>query len=89
MLKPENFNGFCSDLLEEINRHKWIMSENQHQDVGFEAAFRDWIETESQKWLATKLQSLNTAPVKTGVKVVKNSTKAKPVKKVKKKTETT
>ena len=42
------------DILEEINKHKWIESEKTGRDIGFEQACRDWISTYSQKYLAER-----------------------------------
>lgn len=35
---------------EEILRHKWIESEKQGQDIGFEKAFLDWILKHRSGW---------------------------------------
>ena len=39
------------DILDEINKHKWIESEKSGRDIGFEQASRDWITAHSQKYL--------------------------------------
>lgn len=36
--------------LEEIHRHKWIESEKQGRDVGFEFALVDWIRNHREDW---------------------------------------
>ncbi|WPJ96483.1 hypothetical protein SH580_02045 [Coraliomargarita algicola] len=35
---------------EEILRHKWIESEKQGKDIGFERALLDWIRKHRQNW---------------------------------------
>lgn len=35
---------------EEILRHKWIESEKQGRDIGFERALVDWIRNHKEKW---------------------------------------
>ncbi len=43
-----------SDILNEINRYKWIESEKAGGDIGFERAAREWINAYSQKYLAER-----------------------------------
>lgn len=40
------------DILEEINRFKWIESEKAGCDIGFERASKEWINSYSDKFLA-------------------------------------
>ena len=40
------------DILNEINRHKWLASEKAGSDIGFENAAREWINTYSKEYLA-------------------------------------
>ncbi|MGC6423829.1 MAG: hypothetical protein ACON4O_02440 [Lentimonas sp.] len=35
---------------EEILRHKWLESEKQGKDIGFERALLDWIRQHRQDW---------------------------------------
>lgn len=35
---------------EEILRHKWIESEKQGKDIGFERALLDWIRNHRDSW---------------------------------------
>ena len=35
---------------EEILRHKWIESEKNGQDIGFERALLDWIRKHRESW---------------------------------------
>jgi len=39
------------DILNEINRHKWLASEKAGADIGFERAAREWINNYSQTYL--------------------------------------
>ena len=38
---------------EEINKHKWIESEKQGYDMGFEKALLDWMKNHRKNWLKT------------------------------------
>jgi len=62
---PDNSNG--NDLVknsslyrefqaerEEILRHKWIESEKEGRDIGFERALTDWIMKHRSKWRKTR-----------------------------------
>jgi|GEM_PF-800803 len=40
------------DIVNEINRHKWIESEKAGVDIGFERAAREWINAYSKQYLA-------------------------------------
>ena len=40
------------DIVNEINRHKWIASEKVGADIGFEKAAREWIDSYSAQYLA-------------------------------------
>lgn len=43
---------------EEILRHKWLESEKQGKDIGFERALLDWIRKHRESWRkARKTQS--------------------------------
>lgn len=37
---------------EEILRHKWLESEKQQRDIGFERALLDWIRNHRDAWRA-------------------------------------
>jgi len=39
---------------EEILRHKWIESEKQGKDIGFERALLDWIRKHRESWRGTR-----------------------------------
>lgn len=36
--------------LEQIQKHKWLVSEKEGRDVGFERALMEWAEKHRQKW---------------------------------------
>lgn len=42
------------DVLEEINRHKWIESEKAGHDIGVENAAFDWLEKYYENWCRSK-----------------------------------
>lgn len=61
--KPETTRAFDESLLkksslyqeflaerEEILRHKWLESEKQGRDIGFERALLDWIRNHRDEW---------------------------------------
>jgi hypothetical protein len=39
---------------EEILKHKWIESEKEGKDIGFERALTDWIVKHRSKWRRTR-----------------------------------
>ena len=39
------------DMKKEIDRHKWLESEKQHHDIGFENALVDWIDKHRLGWV--------------------------------------
>ncbi len=39
---------------EEILRHKWLESEKQGKDIGFERALLDWIRNHRDKWRTSR-----------------------------------
>jgi hypothetical protein len=43
---------------EEILRHKWIESEKQGKDIGFERALLDWIRKHRENWRSTRNKKL-------------------------------
>ncbi len=38
------------DILDEINRYKWLESEKSGSDIGFERASREWINSYSKQY---------------------------------------
>lgn len=44
---------------EEILRHKWIESEKQGKDIGFERALLDWIRKHRESWRGARNAKLN------------------------------
>ena len=43
---------------EEILRHKWIESEKQGKDIGFERALLDWIRKHRESWRRARNKKL-------------------------------
>lgn len=39
------------DVVDEINRHRWLESEKAGQDIGFEIASEDWLKRFSTAWM--------------------------------------
>ncbi len=39
------------EVIEEINRHKWLQSELVGYDIGFDAAANDWFEHYASAWV--------------------------------------
>ncbi|MEO6184444.1 MAG: hypothetical protein ABIP71_15360 [Verrucomicrobiota bacterium] len=44
---------------EEILRHKWIESEKEGKDIGFERALTDWIIKHRSRWRKTRQTANN------------------------------
>jgi len=42
------------DVIEEINRYKWLQSEMAGYDIGFEQAADDWFRKHIVAWLAMR-----------------------------------
>lgn len=45
--------------LAEIHRHKWLVSEREGKDVGFERALTEWAEVHRQNWRRQRNLRLN------------------------------
>ena len=39
------------EVVEEINRHRWLESEKAGHDIGFEMAAEDWLNHFSSAWM--------------------------------------
>lgn len=52
----ENISLYDRFLLEreEILKHKWIESEKQGYDIGFEKALLDWVTNYRKQWLSSR-----------------------------------
>lgn len=53
--KPSAKRSFYQEFLlqlEEVRRHKWIQSEKQNRDIGFEEALVDWMKHHRTDWRA-------------------------------------
>ena len=46
------------DLKVEINKHKWIESEKEGRDIGFESALVDWMAKHRNGWSKEKYESI-------------------------------
>ena len=44
------------ELKNEIEKHKWIESEKQGDDIGFEKALTDWMDKHRIGWVTNKLK---------------------------------
>ena len=47
--KRSHYQEFLLQL-EEVRRHKWIESEKQNRDIGFEEALVDWMKNHREDW---------------------------------------
>ena len=47
---------------EEILKHKWLESENQGYDIGFEKALTTWVTNHRKEWLKEYTQLKNNTP---------------------------
>lgn len=49
------------NVVNEINRHKWLESEKAGRDIGFETACRQWMNRYSMRWFLSSInQKINT-----------------------------
>lgn len=39
------------DVVDEINRHRWLESEKSGRDIGFDQAAEDWLKRFSSAWM--------------------------------------
>ena len=51
--EPECYQEFLAER-EEIRRYKWIQSEKEGRDIGFERALTEWVATYRQEWRLTR-----------------------------------
>ena len=52
MIKTINANLLSNQqVIEEIERHKWIESEKAGRDIGFDRAAEDWLNRYSEQWM--------------------------------------
>lgn len=72
MVKVKNIELLKNaEVLEEINRHRWIESEKAGTDLSFETAAKDWLERFSDGWIAYHKPAATSLP-KRGAKKVAN-----------------
>jgi hypothetical protein len=48
--EPNLYERFLAER-EEIMKHKWIESEKQGYDIGFERALTDWMKNHRKGWI--------------------------------------
>ncbi len=46
-------------VVEEINRHLWIESEKNGEDIGFDKAAEDWFKNFSKAWMEYHMPKKN------------------------------
>lgn len=59
--KPSLYEQFLVEL-DEIMKHKWIESEKQGYDIGFEKALTSWVKNHRNEWLAEYNRLKNNTP---------------------------
>ena len=47
--------------LQQIMRHKWLASEKEGKDIGFERALTDWVREHRQVWRSERAGSIASA----------------------------
>ncbi len=52
------------DVIQEIERFKWIESERSGADIGFDIAAREWLEKFSEAWVSAHTKRARTSGVK-------------------------
>ncbi len=50
---PMFYREFLAER-DEVMKHKWYLSENAGDDVGFDAALIDWVIQHREKWIQTR-----------------------------------
>ncbi|GEP43934.1 DUF4032 domain-containing protein [Brevifollis gellanilyticus] len=50
------YSEFQAELA-EIHRHKWLVSEKEGQDIGFERALTEWVGKHRQGWRRGRSQN--------------------------------
>lgn len=55
---PSPYGEFQAELA-EIHRHKWLVSEREGRDVGFERALTEWVEQHRRMWRRQRNQRQN------------------------------
>jgi Domain of unknown function (DUF4032) len=51
------FFNLQREELEEIMKHKWVLSERAGQDVGFEIALFSWVRHHRAEWRISQLEN--------------------------------
>lgn len=58
--QPDEGSPYAEFLAEreEINRHKWIASQKEKRDIGFERALTDWAARHRTEWRDARAQNV-------------------------------
>ena len=59
--KPSLYEAFLAER-EEIMKHKWIESEKQGYDIGFDKALTSWVKNHRKEWLKEYNRLKNNTP---------------------------
>jgi hypothetical protein len=59
--KPSLYERFLAER-EEILKHKWLESEKQGHDVGFDKALASWVAKHRKEWLQEYNKIKNNTP---------------------------
>ncbi|MEQ1751094.1 MAG: hypothetical protein ABL974_16825 [Prosthecobacter sp.] len=43
--------------LDQIQKHKWLASEKEGKDVGFDRALTEWVSAHRQQWRIERIES--------------------------------
>lgn len=57
--EPNYYQDFLAER-EEIRRYKWIMSEKEGRDIGFERALTEWVTKHRQAWRRARQEEART-----------------------------
>ena len=55
-MQNDNLYQKFMELKNEIEKHKWIESEKQGNDIGFEKALVEWVTKHRSGWVTNKIK---------------------------------
>jgi len=55
-MQKDNLYQKFMELKNEIEKHKWIESEKQGNDIGFEKALVEWVTKHRSGWVTHKIK---------------------------------
>ena len=55
-MQNDNLYQKFMELKNEIEKHKWIESEKQGNDIGFEQALVEWVTKHRSGWVTNKIK---------------------------------